>query len=150
MRKRESPELTDEKKAVAELYASNRQITSGLQVHYRELTGRARGQTSIWDTDSRISHDHDSEYMTLLRTVTSTEKEIVSLLTEKVEENRQMQHLRSETSERDQYAMMSLYEKLRAAATKEAEVDLPRLQALNHTLEQAVAKLEEFVQSCLT
>jgi hypothetical protein len=147
MKKHEFPELAEEKRVVAEIYASNRETTSQLQILYKELTGRARRQTALWESDSNIVQDREPEYLILLRTVTSTEKEIVALLTEKVEENRQMQKLRSETSERDQVAMLSLYKKLRAAAEKEADDDLPRLQSWTQQLEKEVVKLEEFLRS---
>ncbi len=149
MKKRDSPELAEEKRAVTDIYGSNRIITAQLQGHYRELTGRTREQTLLWERDARVSHDRESEYLSLLSAVTATEREIVALLTEKVSENKQMQQLRSETSERDQVAMLSLYKKLRACATKEAEEDLPRLQALHTKFEDAVEKLELFVQSSM-
>jgi hypothetical protein len=149
MKKRDSPELLEEKRMVAEINASNREITSQLQIHYRELTERIREQTVLWETDARISHERESEYLTLLRAVTSAQREVVRLLKESVDEQRQLQQLRSETSERDQAAMLSLYKKLRAFGMMEAEVK-PRLQALQQACEEAVEKLEAFVGGLVT
>jgi serine phosphatase RsbU (regulator of sigma subunit) len=145
MMRRESPELLEEKRMVAEINASNREITSQLQNHYRELTERIRKQTVLWETDARISQERESEYMTLLRAVTSAQREVVRLLMERVDEQKQLQQLRSETSERDRAAMLSLYKKLRAFGVTEAEVK-PRLWELQQACEEAVEKLEAFVE----
>jgi hypothetical protein len=145
MEKRDSPELIEEKKAVAEIYSSNRLHTSELQIQYRELTGRARAQTSLWETETRNAHDREPEYATQLDTVSSIDKEIVRLLTEKVDENKRMQQLRSETSDRDQVAMLSLYKKLRENGVREGAVDLPHLQGLIGEFDEAVTKLQDLV-----
>jgi hypothetical protein len=144
MKRRESPELTEEKKIVAEIYSSNREITRQLEIGNRELGERARVQTALWEANARILHEHEPQYMTLLRAVTSTQREFVGLLMERVDEQKQLQQLHSETSKRDQAAMLSLYRKLRAFGEREAELKL-RLQALHQEREEAVERLELFV-----
>ena len=145
MRRHKSPELIEEKEIVEELYSSNRKITSQLRIHSRELTERIREQTELWETDARISHEREPEYMTLLRAVTSKKREQVRLLMETTDERTQLQQLRSETSKRDQPSMLLLYQKLRAFGVMEAEDLLPRWRELNQECEEAVQKLEEFV-----
>jgi len=145
MKRRESPEYIEEKKLVEELLISSRAMTGPLQIKGRELTERAGKQTALWEANTPKYVEHEPEYLTLLRAVTSTKQEINGLLSEHVEEQKRLEPLRLETSKRDQAAMLSAYQQIRAFYEMDAEFK-SHLRALNEDCEMAVQKLEEFVE----
>jgi hypothetical protein len=106
MKRRESAEVIEEKKLAEELLVSNREMTGKLQIKARELTGRGRKQTARWEANAQNFGEREPEYLTLLRAVTSTKQETVELLTKSLEEHKRLKKLRSETSTRDQTAML--------------------------------------------
>jgi hypothetical protein len=118
MKRRESPELIEEKKLVEELLVSSRETTSQLQNKGRELTDRGLKQSAHWEANAPKFQGYEAEYLTHLRAVTSTKEEINGLLRGHVEEQKRLQHLRSETSERDQVAMLSVYKQIRASTNR--------------------------------
>jgi hypothetical protein len=132
-------------KLVEELLISSRETASQLQNKGRELTDRGLKQSALWEANAPKFHNHEAEYLALLRAVTSTKEEINGLLRGHVEEQKRLQHLRSETSKRDEVSMLSVYKQIRAFYEQDAEFK-SHLRELNQGCEIAVQKLEEFVE----